>query len=299
MKFDFSTFSVLMAGFAPLVALLLAFAHDRRQRKQTEKPPQTEKLLRPPGHSLAIRLEETFDAFIQDIFVACASTACAGIAAISFAQCLAAGSSVGWLALFGLLLGVAAFAGIWMALRAFHHLRQAQNIRLGLRGEQAVAEVLNEAAESGFRSFHDVPGGKNWNIDHVAVGTCGVFLVETKARRRRASRNGQASHEVIFDGNVLQFPTGKDDQPLEQAKRNAAWLSNYLTKKTGESVRVEPLVILPGWFVRTTARGNFPVKVMNANYLVRFLQGQTEMIQRSQVRRIIAALDEKCRDVEF
>ena len=98
---------------------------------------------------------------------------------------------------------------------------------------------------------------------------------------------------MVFDGKTLQFPTGRDSKPLEQAKRNAVWLSNYLNKKTGEPVRVEPLVVLPGWFVRISEKGNFPVKAMNANYLVRFLQGQPEILQPAQVRRIIAALDEK------
>ncbi|MGH7953099.1 MAG: nuclease-related domain-containing protein, partial [Limisphaerales bacterium] len=69
-----------------------------------------------------------------------------------------------------------------------------------------MAEALNETSTAGFRSFHDLPAEEHWNIDHVAVGTRGVFLIETKARRRRASRNGQAEHEVIFDGNFLQFP---------------------------------------------------------------------------------------------
>jgi hypothetical protein len=136
---------------------------------------------------------------------------------------------------------------------------------------EAVAESLGEAADSGFRGFHDLPGGDNWNIDHVAVGTRGVFLIETKARRRRGSRNGQPEHEVIFDGEALLFPTFKETKAIEQAKRNAAWLSNYLTKKTGEPVRVEPLVVLPGWFVRIAEKGSFSVKAMNANYLVRFL----------------------------
>lgn len=70
-------------------------------------------------------------------------------------------------------------------------------------------------------------------------------------------------------------------------------------KLTGEPVRVEPVVVLPGWFVRITGKGNFPVKAMNANYLVRFLSGQTEIIPPAQVWRIITALDEKCRDMEF
>ncbi len=38
---------------------------------------------------------------------------------------------------------------------------------------------------------------------------------------------------------------------------------------------------------------------MNAKYLVGFLRGQPERIEAPQVKRIITALDEKCRDVEF
>jgi hypothetical protein len=290
----------LLAAFAPLVILIAAIIIDRAWRKESEKPPQTEKLLRPPGYSLSLQLEKTFDAIVDNLIAACGLSSLAGICFAAFYSLMVSKATASWwfpaylfaLAAFTILSGLAAF-------KAFCGYKKARNIRLGISGEQAVAEALNETAESGFRAFHDLPGGDNWNIDHVAVGTRGVFLIESKARRRRASRNGQPAHEVIFDGDTLQFPNYKDTKPLEQAKRNAAWLSNYLTKKTGELVRVEPLVVLPGWYVRIVERGNFPVKVMNANYLVRFLQGQNEIIDPAQVRRIISALDEKCRDVEF
>ena len=185
------------------------------------------------------------------------------------------------------------------ALKAWRRFKKAQRLKLGLRGEQAVAESLGEAADSGFRAFHDLPGGENWNIDHVAVGTRGVFLIETKTRRRRTGRNPQPAHEIVFNGDSLLFPAGKDTKSLKQAQRNAAWLSNYLAKKTGDPVRVEPVVVLPGWFVRISEKGDFPVKAMNANYLAHYLSGQPEVMPPAQVRRIITALDEKCRDVEF
>jgi hypothetical protein len=72
-----------------------------------------------------------------------------------------------------------------------------------------------------------------------------------------------------------------------------------LRNKTGEPVEVFPLVVLPGWYVKNSEKGNFRVNVMNANYLPGFLQRQGEKIDPAQVRRIISALDEKCRDVEF
>jgi hypothetical protein len=298
MKFDLGGFSALLAAFAPLLALMLALAIDRRNRKHTEKPPQTEKLLRPPGYSLDIRLDETVDKILQDIFTACALSALAGASVVCVAQFLAAHVPPVALLVSVLILAVFVVAGIVAALRAFRRCREAQNIRLGLRGEQAVAESLNEVADAGFRSFHDLPGGDNWNIDHVTVGARGVFLIETKGRRRRRSRNGQPEHVVMYDGESLQFPTGNDANAIAQAKRNAKWLSDFLTKKTGERVEVNPLVVLPGWFV--VPKGNFPVKVMNATYLAKFLRAQSESIRdAAQVRRIIAALDEKCRDVEF
>jgi uncharacterized membrane protein len=63
-------------------------------------------------------------------------------------------------------------------------------------------------------------------------------------------------------------------------------------------VAVQPLVVLSGWFVEQ-GKGNFNVKAMNANYLAGFLRREDEKLEAAQVRRIIAALDEKCRNDYF
>ena len=299
MKWDFGSLSVFLAALAPALVFLGALFLDHWQRGRVEKSPQSEKLLRPPGHSLSLRLDATIELLLKRLLTASILGAVSGASVFTFVAALGSNAPARYLAL-SALIALPSLAGcLWATLRAYKLFKEARNIRLGISGEQAVAESLGEAADSGFRAFHDLPGGDNWNIDHVAVGSRGVFLIETKARRRRANRPGQPAHEVIFDGEALQFPTGRDSKPLDQAKRNAAWLANYLDKKTGEPVRVQPLVVLPGWFVRIVQKGNFPVKAMNANYLVRFLQGQPETIAPAQVRRIITALDEKCRDVEF
>lgn len=299
MKFDSIMISVLLAVTAPPLALFLALAWDRRQRKQTEKPPQSEKLLRPPGYSLSIRLDETLDLAIQRILTASLLSAISSAGVVALAGLLGIHAPASYVIL--CLLAVAPFVAgsVWAALRAFHLFKEAQNIRLGLHGEQAVAEVLNEAAENGFRAFHDLQTDKVGNLDHVAVGTRGVFLIETKARRKRSAGNGQAAHEVIYDGEALQFPKSRDVETLEQAKRNAAWLSDYLRDATGEPVEVFPLVVLPGWFVKKSERGNFRVEVMAAKFLPGYLARQAEKIEPAQARRIIYMLDKKCRDVEF
>lgn len=299
MKFDSSMIYVLLAAFVPLLILILAIFWDRHSRKRTEKPPQTDKLLRPPGHSLSIRLEKTYDSLVDSLLAATFFSAFSGICVVWFASLLGLRAQLAALT-FPLVVGVLLITGcVWFCLRVLHTFKRAQDIKLGLRGEQAVAEALNEAAECGFRSFHDFPAAEEWNIDHVVVGRYGVFLVETKACRRRRSTTTQAAHEVFYDGEFLRFPHFQTTQPIDQAQRNAKWLSNYLRNKTGEPVEVFPTVVLPGWFVKTTEKGNFRVSVMNANYLSGFLRRQTEKIEPSQVRRIITTLDEKCRTVEF
>ena len=298
MKFNLVMVSVGFTAFVPMLVLILAMVVERRRQKRVEKPPQTEKLLRPPGYSLSIRLDESLDKILQVMLSACLLCCFAGASVILMVQLLVAHALILWLAPAAVLLVGFSVAGIWATVRAFRYFQEAQNIRLGLRGEQAVAEVLHEVADCGFRAFHDLPGGEDWNIDHVAVGSRGVFLIETKARRRRKSRNGQPEHVVVYDGKTLQFPFGYDAEAVPQAERNARWLSNFLTKKTGENVAVQPLVVLPGWWVEQ-GKGSFNVKVMNAPYLAGFLRREGEKLEAGQVRRIIAALDEKCRDVEF
>ncbi|MGP8202200.1 MAG: hypothetical protein ACLQU4_22200 [Limisphaerales bacterium] len=86
---------------------------------------------------------------------------------------------------------------------------------------------------------------------------------------------------------------------IPQAERNAKWLTAYLTKKTGEDVEVEAFVVLPGWWIEVKKPTPKGTMVMNADYLKKYLRGRTERLPEAQARRIIAALDEKCRDVDF
>ncbi len=289
--------SVILTGLVPSLVLFLALLVDRKRAERMEKAPQEGKLLRPPGYSLSLRLIDTWDKVFPTLFVAVALSLLGGFATFITVLCLALNvfNKDFWQNLVEAVLFTV--AAVVLTIRAFRLIRETRNIRLGLRGEQAVGEALNDVGDCGFRAFHDFPAGENWNIDHVAVGTRGVFLIETKARSRRPSRNGQPGHVVVYDGATLQFPSGTDAKAIPQAQRNARWLSEYLTKKTGEPVAVEAVVALPGWFVE--AKGIFPIKVMNASYLAGHLRRQGEKIEPAQVRRIAAALDEKCRDLEF
>lgn len=298
MKFDLQTISVLLAFSVLPLILLLGMKIDRARRANLERPPQDSKLLRPAGYSLSEHLDNTIERVISKLLWASGLCGFAAFFMIVGLRFIAFHSSVFGTAIFASLAVTFLLGSVVATVRAMGTVRQVRDLRLGLRGEQAVAEVLHEVGDAGFRAFHDLPGGADWNIDHVVVGTRGVYMIETKARRRRKSRNGKPSHVVVYDGKALQFPSGTDIRAIHQAERNMRWLSVYLEKKTGEPVQVEPLVVLPGWFVEY-GNGNFRVRVMNANYLARYLRDKPQILEAAQVRRIITALDEKCRDIEF
>ena len=54
---------------------------------------------------------------------------------------------------------------------------------------------------------------------------------------------------------------------------------------------------MPGWFVK--AQGNYPVKAMNATYLMRHLKGAKPLFTLEQLEPVIKRLDERCRTLEF
>lgn len=176
--------------------------------------------------------------------------------------------------------------------------RRLSNYSLGFSGERAVGESLAEVLRRGCRVFHDFPADPLWNIDHIVVAPAGVYAIETKTRRKRSKRDG---HTVIFDGRMLHFPNWSDRFGVEQAERNAKWLAEFLSRKTGDRVRVQAVLTLPGWMVRRKTRGS--VMVVNPKELRALICPRRKPVlseaDKQRLRRISEALDEKCRDVEF
>jgi len=60
---------------------------------------------------------------------------------------------------------------------------------------------------------------------------------------------------------------------------------------------VQPVIVVPGWYVES--KGNYPVKAMNAKYLVGYLKGAKRVFSAEQLEATIRRLDERCRVVEF
>ena len=60
--------------------------------------------------------------------------------------------------------------------------RSAELYERGAEGEQATAEALSDLPGESWHVFHDVrwPGRRYANLDHIAVGPPGVFVIDSK-----------------------------------------------------------------------------------------------------------------------
>jgi Nuclease-related domain len=158
---------------------------------------------------------------------------------------------------------IAVFTIASAAFRMTRIVKERRKVSLGLTAEIVTAQHLYSMVKEGCTLFNDIPVDNKFNLDHVLVGSKAVFMVETKSRQK-SSQRGQDSARVIYDGEYLMFPNGyKQKKPLEQARRQAAWLSGYLKEACGEPVKVIPVVALPGWYVDDKSPKTSDVYVIN------------------------------------
>lgn len=143
--------------------------------------------------------------------------------------------------------------------------------------------------------FHDFPAEK-FNIDHVVAGPTGVYAIETKGRPKRSSSGDNKGWEVEYDGRSLRFPEWAETAPLQQAFNQAKWLKEWLSSAVGESLQVQPILLLPGWFVRRTASEG--IAVLNPkNAGAYFNRAGKQLLTEKLIQQIVHQLDQRCRNV--
>lgn len=174
-NFTVEQWAMGVGALVPVVVSCVGVWKDRRDQAKTASMPQKERLLRPPGHSLSTQLEEAADSLLFQMLIACGACGFAGLAIGLAVRWWAQSVPIAWaLGATVPAVGLAAL-GIWRIQCLFKLTEEMRRLRLGMRGEQAVAEALQELAAFGYRSFHDVPGQEislskaPWNIDHKGV----------------------------------------------------------------------------------------------------------------------------------
>jgi len=176
----------------------------------------------------------------------------------------------------------------WLVWRAITLINRRQKLLEGLQAEEAVAQELMPLLRDGCYLFHDVDA-KLFNIDHVIVGPGGVYAVETKSRLKPNS--GKDSAKVRYDGSILHFPDWSDTKIVEQARRQAKWLAEQLSRSTGSSTSVKAVVALPGWYVDVTGKSDvLVINPKNAGFFAK--RNKDSLLTEARISQIVYQVEQ-------
>lgn len=176
--------------------------------------------------------------------------------------------------------GVFFCALAFLAFRFFRILPLVRRLRQGEAGEKIVGEYLERLRERGYRVFHDVLGD-GFNVDHVIIGSAGIFTLETKTW----SKPERGEPRIKFDGQALQVLGAEPDRsPIIQARAQAGWLSALLEESTGRKYKVHPVVLIPGWFIDSRSRRDWSVWVLEPKALPKWLKDDPAILSPEEVQ---------------
>jgi hypothetical protein len=181
-------------------------------------------------------------------------------------------------------------------------MEKMSRVRLGYLGERLVGEALMPAIESGYHLYHDVPaemGDWKENLDHVAIGTRGVVVIETKTRSKPTDLE-RGKCVVEFDGERITWPRWPTDtKPLGQVARGADWLQSLIRNECKIEVPVRQVIAIPGWNVKEWVCQT--PRVVSGRGVAGAVTGEAQngarVLTLDQVDRICASLEKLCRDV--
>jgi hypothetical protein len=284
---------VVLLTVAPAVAAGWLLMQRKRRARQRRRSPLTADLLRSPGQTLREELEERRSDSMVDLLTLMI------VPSVSLAVVYGQAVFNARVAPLGVLVVVAVSVAAFIAHRVrllYRRGEQMDRLRLGLDAELAVGQELDQLMRDGAVVFHDVPGEK-FDVDHVVVAPQGVFAVETKGYSKPTEIAGKAGATVVFDGKALMFPDRSGAKAIDQARRQAKWLADWLARATSEPVHVTPVLALPGWFVERKGRGD--VHVFSGKELRKHLLGlrQAQPVVAEQMQRIAHQLEQRCRTV--
>jgi len=162
--------------------------------------------------------------------------------------------------------------------------KEVKKLKLARDGEKAVGEYLDSFREQGYRVLHDLVVG-DYNIDHVIIGTTGIYTIETKT----ISKFVRGDQRIIYDGNEISINGFKPDRnPIIQAKAQANWVQEFVRDFVGFKVKVKPVVVFPGWYIEGNTKAE--VWVLEPKALKSFLQNRHRIIDESNIPIIASNL---------
>lgn len=195
------------------------------------------------------------------------------------------------------LLAVAwAFLSIPALTLLWGYLERCLRYRQGLKGERVVGEMLTELLSCGYCVYHDLQMEKGGNIDHIVVGPSGFYAIETKCSSKQKSIQGRKEHFIQFTGSSLIYPHTENSFGINQAKRNAAWLSRFPSSAIGERVHVNGMLVFPGWWIESKIKMSKEFRVLNHKNAAKCILGDSQnTLNEKQIRQMNHQLERECR----
>jgi len=282
---------ILVVLFPVVCALIFSIFYFKRL-KRGRRSPITGNLLRGPGESLREELEKNLD-HLENGYFRTFNVTLPPAALLFYFMWLNDNIVPIWQ--LGIVAVLYFFLIFWSIRKLIVVIKERRNLFLGLDAEIAVGQELNQLMLGGVRVFHDFPA-ENFNIDHIAIGPGGVFAIETKGRAKPDNGGGKADALIVFDGKRLNFPGWFETEPLAQAKRQAEWLSKWLSSAVGETVAVTGVVVLPGWFIERKGAGD--VKVLSGKEIYHLKKMNVSRLTPEMIQRIAHQVEQRCRNVE-
>jgi hypothetical protein len=190
----------------------------------------------------------------------------------------------------GLFIAMAVVLWVYAFVRTIWLRRRLRNSKLGRQGEIVVGQHLESLREKGFKVFHDVPCTRG-NIDHILLGTRGVFAIETKTWSQPTNA---PKPTITYDGKMMRFGGIETSEPLAQATAEACFLHDLIHRKTGMTPFVRAVVFCPEWEIKEHPHG-VTVWVVNEKMLPAFLEHENAKIEPKDIGILEACLSDYIR----
>jgi hypothetical protein len=253
---------------------LVAVSFLKKRGSPKYKSPLKDKPLRNPGQSL----DEEIDRLINEEGISWVTTTIFCLVMLFLEwyrwQTKTEPNPVAMVIVIAPVIGFASFKLLSIA-------RQVKRLKMARDGEKAVGQYLSDLRESGYRVFHDILGDE-FNIDHIIISDRGIFTVETKTY----SKPSKGRAEIHFDGETLLINSHRSYRdPVVQAQAQANWCRQTLQESTGKVYPVKPVIVFPGWFIKSTATNKRnALWVLNPKALPAFIKNEPPSLKPEDVQ---------------
>jgi len=125
--------------------------------------------------------------------------------------------------------------------------------------------------------LHDIRlehNGRTAQIDHMLINRFGIELLESKSFKGKLFINEDGSLDVDYNGNIKSFPN-----PIEQSKRHADVLKQFLIANTNLGKRIE---LLGGFEISNTILINPETTITNQKLPKNFYRADTYISKRAE-----------------